>query len=45
MTTFDPAEVRKAVAEFTPRRPQKFQDIIPAREVIVELRLKDASYS
>jgi hypothetical protein len=25
MTTFDPAEVRKAVAEFTPRRPQKFQ--------------------
>jgi hypothetical protein len=25
MTTFDPVEVRKAVAEFTPRRPQKFQ--------------------
>jgi hypothetical protein len=25
MTTFDPAEVRKPVAEFTPRRPQKFQ--------------------
>jgi hypothetical protein len=25
MTTFDPAEIRKAVAEFMPRRPQKFQ--------------------
>jgi hypothetical protein len=44
MTTFDPAEVRKAVAEFTPRRPQKFQDLIPAKEVIVELRQKSASY-
>jgi hypothetical protein len=44
MTTFDPAEVRKAVAEFTPRRPQKFQDLILAREVIVELRQKSASY-
>jgi hypothetical protein len=44
MTTFDPAEVRKAVAEFTPRRPQKFQDLIPAKAVIVELRQKNASY-
>ena len=44
MTTFDPVEVRKAVAEFTPRRPQKFQDIIPAKEVIVELRQKGGSY-
>lgn len=44
MTTFDPSEVRKAVAEFTPRRPQKFQDLIPAKEVIVELRQKCASY-
>lgn len=44
MTTFDPAEVRKAVAEFTPRRPQKFQDLIPAKDVIVELRQKSASY-
>jgi len=44
MNTIDPAEVRKAVAEFTPRRPQKFQDLIPAREVIVELRQKSASY-
>lgn len=44
MTTFDPASVRKAVAEFTPRRPQKFQDLIPAKDVIVELRQKRASY-
>jgi hypothetical protein len=44
MTTFDPVEVLKAVAEFTPRRPQKFQDIIPAKEVIVELRQKGGSY-
>jgi hypothetical protein len=44
MSTFDPVEVRKAVAEFTPRRPQKFQDIIPAKEVIVELRQKGGSY-
>ena len=44
MTTFDPAEVRQAVAEFTPRRPQKFQDLVPAKEVIVELRQKRASY-
>lgn len=44
MNTFDPAEVRKAVAEFTPRRPQKFQDLVPAKEVIVELRQKGGSY-
>jgi hypothetical protein len=44
MNTFDPAQVRKAVAEFTPRRPQKFQDLIPAKEVIVELRQKGGSY-
>ena len=44
MNTFDPAEIRKAVAEFTPLRPQKFQDLIPAKDVIVELRQKGASY-
>jgi len=44
MSSFDPASVRKAVAEFTPRRPQKFQDLAPAKEVIVELRQKRASY-
>ena len=44
MATFDPAAVRKAVEEFTPRRPQKFQDLLPAKDVITELRHKRASY-
>jgi len=44
MSTFDPATVRKAVEEFTPRRPQKFQDLLPAKDVITELRHKRASY-
>ena len=44
MSSFDPASVRQAVAEFTPRRPQRFQDLSAAREVIVELRQKRASY-
>ncbi len=44
MATFDPNEIRKAVEEFTPRRPQKFQDLLPAKDVIVELRQKRASY-
>lgn len=44
MAAFDPVAVRKAVAEFAPRRPQKFQDLVPAKEVIIELRQKRASY-
>ncbi len=44
MSTFDPIAVRRAVAEFTPRRPRKFQDLFPAKEVIMELREKRASY-
>jgi len=44
MSSFDPAAVRKAVEEFTPRRPQKFEDLLPAKEVITELRQKRASY-
>lgn len=44
MPTFDPATVREAVAEFTPLRPQKFQDLIPAKDVIIELRQRRASY-
>src|ERR1700733_9937474 len=44
MNTFDPSAVRKAVAEFTPLRPQKFEDLISAKEVIIELRQKRASY-
>lgn len=44
MSSFDPTAVRKAVAEFTPRRPEKFQDLLPAKDVITELRQKRASY-
>jgi len=44
MPSFDPVAVRKAVEEFTPRRPQKFQDLVPAKDVITELRQKRASY-
>ena len=38
MSSFDPATVRQAVAEFTPLRPQKFQDLIPAKDVIADVR-------
>ena len=34
----------QAVAEFTPRRPQRFQELAPAKDVIAELRQKRASY-
>jgi hypothetical protein len=44
MSAFDLATVRKAVAEFTSRRPEKFQDLLPAKDVISELRSKRASY-
>jgi hypothetical protein len=44
MSAFDPSSVRQAVAEFTPRRPQRFQDLYAAKEVISELRQKRASY-
>lgn len=44
MSSFDPATVRQAVAEFTPLRPEKFQDLLPAKDVISELRQRRASY-
>jgi len=44
MPSFDPATVRKAVEEFTSRRPQKFQDLLLAEDVITQLRHKRASY-
>ena len=44
MSTFDPATIRQAVAEFTLRRPQKFQELLPAKDVITELRQKRASF-
>jgi hypothetical protein len=39
MTTFDPAEVRKAVAEFTPRRPQKFQVVEKSLPAVTNARI------
>lgn len=44
MPSFDPNTVRDAVAAFTPRRPTRFHDLSAAKEVIVELRQKRASY-
>ena len=44
MSSFDPSSVRPAVAEFTPRRPQRFQELYAAKDVIAELRQKRASY-
>ena len=44
MSAFDPNNVRKAVSEFTPRHQQKFENLLPAREVIVELRQRRASF-
>jgi hypothetical protein len=44
MPAFNPNKIRKAVEEFTPRRPEKFQELIAAKDVIIELRRKRASY-
>jgi hypothetical protein len=44
MSAFDPNSFRQAIAEFSPRRPKKFQDLLQARDVIAELRRKSASY-
>jgi hypothetical protein len=44
MSAFDPNNVRKAVLEFTPLRQQKFEDLMPAKNVIMELRQKRASF-
>ena len=44
MSSFNPNKIRKAVEEFTPRRPEKFHELIAAKDVIIELRQKRASY-
>ena len=38
MITFDPAEVRKAVTEFTPRRPQKLQVVEKSLAAVTNAR-------
>jgi len=44
MSAFDPNNVRKAVSEFTPRHQQKFENLLPAKDVIIELRQRRASF-
>lgn len=44
MPTFNPDKIRKAVEEFTPSRPEKFHELFAAKDVIIELRQKRASY-
>ena len=44
MSAFDPNNVRKAVSEFAPRHQQKFENLLPAKDVIVELRQRGASF-
>ncbi len=44
MSAFNPVNVRQAVQDFTPPRPPKHQDLISAKDVIIELRQKRASY-
>lgn len=44
MPTFNPEKIRKAVEEFTPSQPEKFHELFAAKDVIIELRQKRASY-
>jgi hypothetical protein len=44
MSAFDPELAGKMVADYAPARPAKFQDLLPARNVIAELRQKGASF-
>jgi hypothetical protein len=44
MSSFDPTTVRKAVTEFAPPRPERFQELAAAKDFIKELRQKRASY-
>ena len=44
MNSFDPVAVRMAVAALTPRRPQNFQELAAAKDVIVGSRQKRGLY-
>jgi hypothetical protein len=43
--SFDPTAVRKAVEEFNSPRPQKFHDLLSAKDVITKLRRNQTGYS
>jgi len=44
MSAFDPVVARQAVAEFIPKRPVKFQELLAAKDMIAELRQRRASF-
>ena len=44
MPSLDPTALRHEASGFRPPRPPRFQDLTPAKEVIVELRQRRASY-
>ena len=43
MSSFSPSAIQQAVVEFTPKRPVRFHDLMPAKDVIAELRRKRAN--
>ena len=43
--TFDPIALRKAIADFHPPRAARFERLLPARDAILELRRKRASFA
>src|SRR5262249_1336136 len=44
MSSFNLSTAQQAAAEFTARRPRRFHDLTPAKDVITELRRKGASF-
>jgi hypothetical protein len=45
MNSFDTTQLRKAVQSFSSKRPAKFQELLPAKDLIEELRQKQASFT
>lgn len=45
MNSLDTTRLRKAVESFSSKRPSKFQDLLPAKDLIEELRQKQASFT
>ena len=36
MSSFSPSAIQQAVVDFTPKRPVRFHDLMPAKDVIAE---------
>jgi hypothetical protein len=45
MNSLDTTQLRKAVQSFSSKRPAKFRDLLPAKDLIEELRQKQASFT